>query len=55
MICAAGGQAALAGKTMVDMGYTNVVNAGGLPIGKPLVAKQKNKSCAFLQSCLGPL
>jgi rhodanese-related sulfurtransferase len=29
LICAAGGQAALAGKTMVDMGYTNVVNVGG--------------------------
>ena len=29
LICAVGGQAALAGKTMVDMGYTNVVNVGG--------------------------
>ena len=29
LICAAGGQAALAGKTMVDMGYSNVVNVGG--------------------------
>ena len=29
LICAAGGQAALAGKTMVDMGYTNIVNVGG--------------------------
>ena len=29
LICAAGGQAALAGKTLIDMGYTNVVNIGG--------------------------
>ena len=29
LICGAGGQAALAGKTMVDMGYKNVVNVGG--------------------------
>ncbi|PSC02507.1 rhodanese [Alsobacter soli] len=27
--CAAGGRAALAGKTLQDMGYTNVVNIGG--------------------------
>ena len=30
IICAAGGQAALAGKTMLDMGYKNVSNIGGL-------------------------
>ena len=30
LICAAGGQAALAGKTLVDMGFTNVVNIGGI-------------------------
>jgi len=29
VICAAGGQAALAGKTLKDMGYTNVTNIGG--------------------------
>lgn len=29
VICAAGGQAALAGKTLIDMGYTDVVNIGG--------------------------
>lgn len=29
LICGAGGQAALAGKTMKDMGYTNVSNVGG--------------------------
>ena len=29
VICAAGGQAALAGKTLKDMGYTNVINIGG--------------------------
>ncbi|MDJ1016127.1 MAG: rhodanese-like domain-containing protein [Paracoccaceae bacterium] len=29
LICGAGGQAALAGKTLVDMGYTNVSNVGG--------------------------
>ena len=29
LICAAGGQAALAGKTLVEMGYSNVSNVGG--------------------------
>ncbi len=29
VICAKGGQAALAGKTLKDMGYTDVVNIGG--------------------------
>lgn len=29
LVCAAGGQAALAGKTLVDMGYKNVTNVGG--------------------------
>lgn len=29
LICGAGGQAALAGKTMQDMGFTDVVNIGG--------------------------
>ncbi len=29
VICAVGGQAALAGKTLKDMGYSNVVNIGG--------------------------
>ncbi len=29
VICAAGGQAALAGKTLKDMGYTTVINIGG--------------------------
>ncbi len=29
LICGAGGQAALTGKTMKDMGYTNVSNVGG--------------------------
>ena len=29
LICGAGGQAALAGKTMIEMGYENVVNIGG--------------------------
>ncbi|MCJ8322909.1 MAG: rhodanese-like domain-containing protein [Rhizobiales bacterium] len=29
LICAAGGQAALTGKTMVDMGYKNITNVGG--------------------------
>jgi len=29
LICAAGGQAALAGKTLQDMGYTSVTNIGG--------------------------
>jgi len=29
LICGAGGQAALAGKTLMDMGYGNVTNIGG--------------------------
>lgn len=29
LICGAGGQAALAGKTLMEMGYTNVANVGG--------------------------
>ena len=31
LICGAGGQAALAGKTLQDMGYSNVTNIGGFP------------------------
>lgn len=31
LICGAGGQAALAGKTLMDMGFTNVTNIGGFP------------------------
>lgn len=31
LICGAGGQAALAGKTLQDMGFTNVTNIGGFP------------------------
>lgn len=34
LICGAGGQAALAGKTLKDMGYTNVTNIGGFPAWK---------------------
>ena len=30
LVCAAGGQAVLAGKTLLDMGYTNVTNIGGI-------------------------
>ena len=29
LVCGAGGQAALAGKTLKDMGYTSVTNIGG--------------------------
>ncbi len=29
LICGAGGQAALAGRTLLEMGYQNVVNVGG--------------------------
>ncbi|SPJ31479.1 rhodanese-like domain-containing protein [Falsiruegeria mediterranea] len=29
LVCGAGGQAALAGKTLVDMGFKNVSNVGG--------------------------
>ena len=29
LVCGAGGQAALAGKTLMDMGYANVMNIGG--------------------------
>jgi len=34
LVCGAGGQAALAGKTMIDMGYKNVRNGGGVPAWK---------------------
>ena len=42
LVCGAGGQAALTGKTLIDMGYTNVSNVGAIadweknggPIGK---------------------
>lgn len=34
LVCGAGGQAALAGKTLKDMGYTNVTNVGGFPAWK---------------------
>lgn len=30
LVCGAGGQAALAGKTLKEMGYTNVTNVGGI-------------------------
>jgi len=30
LVCAAGGQAALAGKTLLDMGYQSVTNIGGI-------------------------
>ena len=30
LVCGAGGQAALTGKTLVDMGYTNVSNVGSI-------------------------
>ena len=30
LVCGAGGQAALAGKTLKEMGYTNVTNIGGI-------------------------
>lgn len=30
LVCGAGGQAALTGKTMQDMGYTSVMNVGGI-------------------------
>lgn len=34
LICGAGGQAALAGKTMKDMGFRNVTNIGGFAAWK---------------------
>ncbi len=34
LVCGAGGQAALAGKTLQDMGYTNVSNVGGISAWK---------------------
>ena len=34
LVCAAGGMAALTGKTLIDMGYTNVSNGGGFPAWK---------------------
>jgi rhodanese-related sulfurtransferase len=30
LVCGAGGQAALAGKTLKEMGYQNVINVGGI-------------------------
>jgi len=30
LVCGAGGQAALTGKTLLDMGYNNVTNVGGI-------------------------
>ena len=30
LVCGAGGQAALTGKTLIDMGYTNVTNVGAI-------------------------
>ena len=30
LVCGAGGQAALAGKTLAEMGYTSVTNIGGI-------------------------
>ncbi len=30
LVCAAGGMAALTGKTLIDMGYENVFNVGGI-------------------------
>lgn len=30
LVCGAGGQAALAGKTLTEMGYENVTNVGGI-------------------------
>lgn len=30
LVCAAGGQAALAGKTLLEMGYSTVFNVGGI-------------------------
>ncbi len=34
LVCGAGGQAALAGKTLKDMGFSNVTNIGGFPSWK---------------------
>ena len=34
LVCAAGGQAALSGKTLVDMGFENVSNVGGISAWK---------------------
>lgn len=34
LVCGAGGQAALTGKTLVDMGFTNVSNVGGFSAWK---------------------
>jgi rhodanese-related sulfurtransferase len=34
LICGAGGQAALAGKTLIDMGYRDVTNIGGFSAWK---------------------
>jgi rhodanese-related sulfurtransferase len=31
LVCGVGGQAALTGKTLLEMGYKNVLNVGGIP------------------------
>ena len=33
LVCGAGGQAALSGKTLIEMGYSNVKNVGGIGDG----------------------
>ncbi len=34
LVCGAGGQAALTGRTLLEMGFTNVSNVGGFPAWK---------------------
>ena len=42
LLCAAGGQAALAGKTLKDMGYQNVYNIGGFGAWKDAGGQVEN-------------
>ena len=42
LVCGAGGQAALAGKTLLEMGYTSVTNIGGIGDWKEAGGEMEN-------------
>ena len=42
LVCSAGGMAALTGKTLVEMGYTDVKNVGAIGIGSQPTVRLKN-------------
>ena len=49
LVCGAGGQAALTGKTLIDMGYTNVSNVGAIGDW------EKNGRCTDFQNDMSEL